>query len=967
MFSGSRIRALLLCVAPALALLSLDLPAAPSGRIVYVRNFEPYDTAPDPGAAAQIRKILTEQLEADGFEVRPAPNAAAATDGWFYLEGYYRRGLNLQIYCQIYDPAKKRLIDAYNQTDEIEGVPGIGDLDLPADEIKTGDSEVVAEFARKIALRLRSNPLRRLRPQNVNEYVLATRLGRDKKFELDESTRRSSAAEAFQFMENQEVITATRSRTSRREAPAAVYVVTAQQIRERGYRSLVEALHDIPGFDIVHVYGIFPELIHQRGLVGNNQRTLVYVDGILDNNITENAFLGGSIRFPLHNVRRIEVVAGPASALYGANAFNGVINIITKDGSREPGAEVEVTYGAYEEDGRFPGAATSITARGNSNESALPYHYSLSAYYYQTAGPYFGRIGRLEKPTTDSLEAIHRRNDAEYYAESELCNGQCEPDGDSVGYYWSPLYNNSPEDTYNITARFHFGGLRLETVNWQYLQGDGTFANGTQQVDVRQKGLETDKYDARNWARRLAIAEDIAGPQGFSGSAWNFRNNSLAVGYEHEWTDRLSLDSELVVRHTEILSSSHEEIPDDPGPYAYLQPGKTTQVQDYSRPDYSYEARQKLSYSANRHSETTLGIEAVRTVVPQGYNSPERFRWNNYAFYLQHRFRPLESLALTLGYRQDDSTIYEVSHTPRIGAVWSPVKDLTFKFLASTGFRAPTAWELFNATNQRRANPDLKPEQLRSGEIGVGYRPFENVYVSVQGFYNEIEDLILEVETTEPQEIDPSANFNQNQNVGDAVVYGSETETEIRFTPRLRFYLNHTHTRGEYVNLPGPAALSSSPSTRGRPGDDPLADWLVAEYQDWAMDHPQVDLYLQSIDREFEPFTGPIPNIARDKVNAGVTYQLTSNVSVHLRGNWVDVRRTVGTNPRATIHGYAWWHANIRWDNAFTQGLFFQLMVRNLANELLFDPGIRTATGGYYPTAHPLEGRNLWFTAGYKF
>ena len=100
-------------------------------------------------------------------------------------------------------------------------------------------------------------------------------------------------------------------------------------------------------------------MVHQRGLVGNNQRSLLYIDGVPDNNISENAMLAGSLRFPLHNVKRIEVLAGPASALYGANAFNGIINVILND--TDEGSEVSVSGGTYNNSFTYLGGTLSLT------------------------------------------------------------------------------------------------------------------------------------------------------------------------------------------------------------------------------------------------------------------------------------------------------------------------------------------------------------------------------------------------------------------------------------------------------------------------------------------------------------------------------------------------------------------------------------------------------------------------------
>jgi len=206
------------------------------------------------------------------------------------------------------------------------------------------------------------------------------------------------------------VVTATKTPVSLRKAPSAVYVITADEIDERGYRTLADALHDIPGFDFQHTYGIFPDLVHQRGLVGNNQRSLVYIDGIPDNNISENAALGGTLRFPLVNVERIEIVSGPVAVLYGANAFNGVINIITKTGANGSKSRVQATYGGWDSDNRGGFGAFALNGKWPPDYKK-PAAYGISGYYYNSDGPDFGGVQSL--------------------------------DTSGKGYWWSDAYTNS--------------------------------------------------------------------------------------------------------------------------------------------------------------------------------------------------------------------------------------------------------------------------------------------------------------------------------------------------------------------------------------------------------------------------------------------------------------------------------------------------------------------------------------------
>jgi hypothetical protein len=105
-------------------------------------------------------------------------------------------------------------------------------------------------------------------------------------------------------------------------------------------------------------------------------------------------------------------------------------------------------------------------------------------------------------------------------------------------------------------------------VNWQFLQGNGTFSNGTVRSDAKEKGSETEKFDSRNLARLVGFTNYGIGANGLTGSSWDFKNNSNTISYNYIFSPKQSLDSEGIVRHTEILSSSHEEVYKNPGPYA---------------------------------------------------------------------------------------------------------------------------------------------------------------------------------------------------------------------------------------------------------------------------------------------------------------------------------------------------------------------------------------------------------------
>lgn len=128
---------------------------------------------------------------------------------------------------------------------------------------------------------------------------------------------------------NLEVVSASKVVQKIGDVPAVVRVITAEQIKMRGYSSLEDALSDLPGFQFRNIIG-FNSYAFLRGIPNQNNLILVLVDGVRINELNSGGFYGGG-QYNLANVERIEVVYGPASVLYGTNAMSGIINIITRD------------------------------------------------------------------------------------------------------------------------------------------------------------------------------------------------------------------------------------------------------------------------------------------------------------------------------------------------------------------------------------------------------------------------------------------------------------------------------------------------------------------------------------------------------------------------------------------------------------------------------------------------------------
>ncbi|MCK9611344.1 MAG: TonB-dependent receptor plug domain-containing protein [Bacteroidales bacterium] len=124
------------------------------------------------------------------------------------------------------------------------------------------------------------------------------------------------------------ITSASKASQSIREIPSTIYVITAADIKEKGYFTLEEALSDLPGFQFRNTLGM-NSYIFQRGVPNQNNLTLILIDGIQVNELNSGGFYGGG-QYNLSNVERIEVIYGPGSVAYGTNAVSGIINIVTK-------------------------------------------------------------------------------------------------------------------------------------------------------------------------------------------------------------------------------------------------------------------------------------------------------------------------------------------------------------------------------------------------------------------------------------------------------------------------------------------------------------------------------------------------------------------------------------------------------------------------------------------------------------
>jgi iron complex outermembrane receptor protein len=135
------------------------------------------------------------------------------------------------------------------------------------------------------------------------------------------------------------------------DAPASIFVITAEDIRRSGATSLPEVLRLAPNLEVAQLNN-YSYTVTARGFNSpeSANKLLVLVDGRSVYSPLASTVFWDALNPALDDIERIEVISGPGGTLWGANAVNGVINIITRDSRDTQGAAIHATAGGRELD-----------------------------------------------------------------------------------------------------------------------------------------------------------------------------------------------------------------------------------------------------------------------------------------------------------------------------------------------------------------------------------------------------------------------------------------------------------------------------------------------------------------------------------------------------------------------------------------------------------------------------------------
>ena len=511
------------------------------------------------------------------------------------------------------------------------------------------------------------------------------------------------------------------------DAPAAMVVVTAEEIEQRGYTNLAEVVIDLPGFDTILANGIPYLYAYQRGYRHpSTQRTLLMIDGKVDNHLwTHQAVF--SRRFPIASIERVEVLYGPASAIYGPNAFLGIVNIVTRDGGDLAAAETVSSIRVHGGSHQAKGIDAAI--QGNTGDLA----YSLS-----------GRVFRSDEP---DLSGEFGFIDNALYADRKIWGPllDVEHRDREFGSYYDPT------DDHGVLGNVSYKGTKLGFSKWERKEGygpqyvadrvqnnifwnaDGTrvYAESERQLEERLKSTFHLSYrESRTWGGWPEALPDwregMAGYSFISATNWNSISNSWLFKQQFEATvsDDVVLTGGLKFERKELTkaydipgywNAFSSTVPaDDPGPHGFGVGIGHSSDSTYTVPP-----------------PPNLEMPSDNLVITEDTGGFAQGIWD------------LAPLRFNIGLRFDDNSEYGSSFNPRLSAVYRFSPRGALKVLYGEAFQEPAPIQVYGGWNGRAANPDLEPEKARNIELIAMYQA-GRIFHDASLYFSHYDDVIKE-------------------------------------------------------------------------------------------------------------------------------------------------------------------------------------------------------------------------------
>lgn len=525
---------------------------------------------------------------------------------------------------------------------------------------------------------------------------------------------------------------------SEQSAPAVTTIITAEQIKAIGAQDLYDILRTVPGFFFGQNTIQIEPIISVRGFKSSfNQNVLILLDGIPQTERVTGDRLAVLGKIPLDLIERIEIMRGPGSALYGADAYSAVIDIMTRKTAPDR-SQVTVSAGSHQ----------TRTARWLSGGQWGDFAVVGAVEYHETDGDH-PFISADSQTTLDSLLHTHASL-APGHANTHLKLLGAQINLTSPNLEWMTRVSLGRDLGMGIglaNALDPFGEADLTT-----LEARGTW-----------------KTAGKNWQTKVVLDEL------FYRSAINNAHYFPAGAF--------GLFSKGVISSTDMLQNTTRL----QGSWEYtglaahhlsvgvgLETGRTHQ---------NSESRNYVLVSGwpvSLGSVQTLSDPHLWTFGAKDFFHDTQF------VYLQDEWQFLQDWRLAAGVRYDHYSDYGDQLSPRLALVWDTTPYLTTKLIYGRGFRGPSLLD----THARQSialsgNPNLKPETVNSLELAFDYRPYPALRTRLNLFHQKTNDQIQIFTATDGTSIP--------RNTGQQIGRGAELEAWWEINRQTQLYAAYSY------------------------------------------------------------------------------------------------------------------------------------------------------------------------------
>lgn len=563
---------------------------------------------------------------------------------------------------------------------------------------------------------------------------------------------------------NVKVVAASRSERSVRDLPSTVHIITREEILNNAYTTLVDALKDIPGVKVSQPgTGTHGEKYFMRGFWGNNYAKIL-VNGIP---IRPSAVDGMPIseQVNMKNIERIEVVYGPASALYGADALAGVINIVTLN-PEENTTLLEISAGTS-------GYLSPKFFMNHTNKDL-----KLKIY-----GGYYKR------------DDLNIDKDGGAFSQTNVFGGEVK-----IGTLPSESRNIGIEILFKD---FHFSFDHMYRSDPSSLEQDSSYYiwdnpdlkyGETIQKASLKHSLNIYKLKLNSFVSYLRYRLDTESAFGMI-----FYPNPL---YKFTASDDVLFEESVVYNFKENL----ELVAGLSYQYSSAMPKSNDLIKPFDEELYK-------PFSTDIPEQ---GIYQSLLLGDFGFNP---LIYENFAGFLQGMYST-DKFTLMMGVRYDNHSEYEDKINPRLAGLYKIGKNTSFRASYNRAFRAPPPYKVYNSIAVDNGdgsifylqipNEDLEPEEFSAFEIGLRHLFNKNISLELIGYRNKISGLI----TSGRKELDPViypyadaayANADMNSINTESILYGADLIISCNniYKPlniNVNFYLSYMNGRESLPN-----------------------------------------------------------------------------------------------------------------------------------------------------------------------